>query len=881
MRALRRFLIRLGASATRRRDEERLREEVEEHLELQTAENVRAGMSPVEARRQAVLKFGAVEAVKEHYREQQGLPFLDTLFQDARYALRQLRKAPLFTVTATLSLAVGIGATAAIFTLVDRVLLRALPVSEPQELVFVADQRSPQEPSPRFSYPFYAALRDNTVLTGVAARFLLPLNTTINGGAARVNGELVSGNYFSVLGTGTQIGRALRPEDDRSPGAHAVAVISDGFWQRTFGSDPSALGQAIQIDRHTFTIIGVTAKGFAGTEVGRPTDMWLPMMMQKEVGRDLLTEARTNWLEIFGRLKPGTSLDLGGAELTAYIERGAGAANHPNTQSRRLILLPGGKGNSPVRRELGPALRVLLVLTALALVLACVNLASLLAVRSVAREKEIAVRLSLGATRSRLTRQFLTETLLLAALGGTGGLLIAPWAAGLLVASHPDRLGIDPSLDMRAFMFGFTTSVLTGMFVGLAPTIASRRVGLAQAGSSSSAARGTHRRLPVHDIIVTGQIAMSLAMLISAALLVQSLRNLSAVDVGVRADDLLLISVDPRSAGYDGQRAGDFWRDTLDRVRQIRGVDGVSLARTVPLAPGRQRQPLLHPTSGERIEIDINVVGPGYFRTLGIPLVRGHEFDERDGKTSRPVVIINERLAQLFWPGEDPIGKGLRTGRRPGSLAPEVVGVVKDVRYRNLRDDAVPMFYVPVFQTTSTDPMTLHVRAASDPGALAGTIRREMQSLDANVPLFGISTLEDQLNAPLAQPRQAAVLSGGFGILALVLSGIGVYGVTALAVGRQTRDIGIRMALGAQPRQIVRVVGRRGLAIVITGLGLGVLGSFGFTRLAGAMLYGIAARDTATFAGMAALLAVVSLTAIYIPARAATRLDAIGAIRRE
>jgi predicted permease len=513
------------------------------------------------------------------------------------------------------------------------------------------------------------------------------------------------------------------------------------------------------------------------------------------------------------------------------------------------------------------------------LALACVNLASLLVVRSIAREKEIAVRLSLGATRSRLSRQFLTETFLLAALGGTCGLLLAPWAAGLLVASHPDPLGIDTSLDIRAFMFGLATSVLTGLLVGLSPIVASRRVGLAQAGSAPSAGRGTHRRLNAHDVIVTCQIAMSLAMLISAALLVQSLRNLSAVEVGVRADDLLLIAVDPRAAGYDGQRVAGFWRDTLARVSQIHGVEGVSVARTVPLAPGRQRQPLIHPTSGERIEIDINAVGPGYFRTLGIPLLGGQEFDERDGETSRPVVIVNERLAQLFWPGEDPIGKRLQTGRRPGSPAPEVVGVVKDVRYRNLRDEAGPMFYVPVFQSTSTDAMTLHVRTASDPGVLAGTIRREMQSLDANVPLYGIRTLEDQLSAPLAQPRQAAALSSGFGLLALVLSGIGVYGVTALAVRRQTRDIGIRMALGAQPRQIVRLMGRRGLTLVVAGLGLGLAGSFGVTQIAGAFLYGIAPSDTTTFARMAVLLAVVSAAAVYIPARAATRLDAVAAIR--
>jgi predicted permease len=880
MRTLRRFLIRLAASATRRRDEERLREEIEQHVALQTADNVRAGLAPVEARRQAVLKVGAVEGIQEHYRDEQGLPVLDNLLQDVRYALRQLHKAPLFTLTATLSLAMGIGANAAVFTVIERVLLRPLPVAHPEELVLVTDQRILEQQSPRFSYPFYASVRENDVLDGVAARFSVGVNTDFNGRIARVNGELVSGNYFNVVGAGTQIGRTLTPEDDRTPGAHSVAVISDGFWRRDFESDSSVVGRSVRVNNHTFSIIGVAAKGFSGTDLGSPVDIWLPMMMQREAGRDLLRDDRTNWLEIIGRLNSGSSLERAGAELTTHFQRAA-----PDLQARfpgrRLILVPAGKGNSGVRGELGPALRVLLALTALALVLACVNVASLLAVRSVAREREIAVRLALGARRSRLTRQFLTETLVLAALGGTAGLLVAPWAARLLIASRPHPLGIDASLDMRVFLFGLAVSVLTGLFVGQAPILASRRVGLTQTFASSSAITpDTSRRLTVHDLIVTFQIAMSLAMLISAALLMQSLQSLKSVDPGFRSDDLLLMSVDPKAAGYDGNRMEGFWRATLERVSQVPGVQSASLAGIVPLAPGRQRQPWLNPASGEKIEIDTNFVGPRYFRTLDIPLLRGREFDERDGKASRPVVIVNERLARLFWLDQDPIGKGVRLPDSGNPVA-EVVGLVRDVKYRDLRGDTGPMFYRPVLQTRSTDAMTLHVRAAGDPGAPIGAIRREMQSLDPNVPLFGVTTLEAQLNGSFAQTRQAAVLTGVFGILALLLSGIGVYGVTALAVTRRTRDIGIRMALGAQRRDIVRVIGRRGLTLVVAGIGLGLLGSFGFTQLAGTLLYGVKASDSATFAAMSALLAAVSLIAFSVPLRTATRLDAVAAIRYE
>lgn len=881
MRAVRRFLVRLTASATRQRDEERLREELEEHLALHTAENVRAGLSPAEARRQAVLKFGAVEAVKEHYRDEQGLPFLENLSRDVRYALRQLRKAPLFAVTATLSLAMGIGANTTIFTLVDRVLLRALPVSDPEQLVFVTDQRSATGRTPRFSYPFYAALRDNTVLDGVAARFSMYVTAVINDSADRVSGELVSGNYFNVVGAGTRIGRPLTPDDDRTPGAHPVAVISDGYWRSSFGSDPAVLGRGIRVNNHTFTIIGVAARGFTGTEVGLPTDIWLPMMMQREVGRDLLTNGSTNWIEMIGRLKPGASLDRAGAELTAYLDshEQATPARLPGGERRRLMLLPGEKGNSPVRRELGPALRVLIVLTALALVLTCINVASLLVVRSVTREKEIAVRLALGARRSHLIRQCLTETLVLAALGGTAGLLMAPWAVDLLVASQPYQLGLDATVDMGVFMFGLAAWIVTGLLVGLAPILASSKVGLGQVSSNQSAAmRGPRRRATVHDVIVACQIAVSLVMLIGAGLFVRSLQSLSSLEPGFRADHLLLISADPGSAGYDTHRLERFWRDTLDRVGQVGGVESVSLAKLVPLAPGRQRQPVFNVPLGRALEIDTNAVGPRYFHTLGIPLLRGREFGEEDRKTSRPVVIVNERMAQMFWPNQDPLGKEMPVGP-PGSPLAEIVGIVKDAKYRDLREDAGPILYFPAFQRRSTDALTLHVRATSDPSALAGTIRREMQALDAQLPVFGVRTLEDQLDGFFAPTRQAAVLTGGFGILALLLSGIGVYGVTALAVSRQTHDIGIRMALGAEPHQIAFAMGRRGISLVVVGLTLGLVGSVAFTRVATALLYGVTATDSATFAAMSALLAVVSLAAIYIPARAATRLDAIAAIR--
>jgi macrolide transport system ATP-binding/permease protein len=807
------------------------------------------------------------------------------LAQDVRYALRQLRRSPLFALTATLSLAVGIGANAALFTLVDRLLWRPLPVAHPEELVVVTDQRSRVERSPRYSYPFYSALADSGSglargaaaqgagsLRGVAAHFGLPLNVSIAGAgaAARVNGELVSGSYFPVLGAGIQRGRPLTADDDRTPGAHAVAVISDGYWRRGFAADPLIVGRDIRLNGHIFTIVGVATRGFTGTDTGHPADVWVPLAMQREVGRDLLTDARTNWLEIVGRLTPGASLDRASAELRAT--------------HRELFVRPLTDGGSRVQPQIAAALRVLFALAGLALLMACVNVASLLVVRSSAREKEMAVRLALGARRSRMIAQSVTETLVLAGIGGAAGVTIAPWVAGMLVASYPVRLGIETALDARVLLFGAFASVLTGLAVGLPSIVASRKIDFtsiaAPAMRTSSASATSRSSSSMHQMIVAIQIALSLVLLIGAGLFVQSLRGLSAIDPGFDMNGLLVMSVDPRGGGYSKPRIQAFWRDALARVRQAPGVEHASLARIVPLGQGRERRPLTDPSTGATIEIDANTIGSDYFRSLGVPLLRGRDFDDRDDRDARRVIIINERLASMFWPGQDPVGKGLRIDR-PGSPEAVVVGVASDVKYRDLREAALPMFYMPIAQSTTSDSMTLHVRTSGDPSARALIVRGELQALDGNLPLFEITTLAERIYASMAETRQAALVSGGFGLIALLLSALGVYGVTALAISRQTHAIGIRMALGAEPRHIMRVGGGRGLLLIVAGLVAGLAAAPTFTRLSRALLYGIDARDPATFGVMAGVLAVTSVIAIAVPIYTATRLDVLNALRSE
>ena len=880
MRRLRRFLNRLSGSVTRRHDESRLREELDAHLQMQTAENVRAGMSPDDARRQAILEFGPVASIKDRWRDEQRLPAMDDWLLDVRYAFRQIRKAPMFAFTAIVSLAAGIGANVTVFSVVERLLLRPLPVAKPHELVYVTDERILAQPSPRFSYPFYELVRESTVLTGIAARAAQSLNVTVDGQTSRAGGELVSGNYFGVLGAGIHTGRPLLPEDDKTPGAHPVAVISEPFWKRRFAADPGVVGRSVQLNGQPFTIVGVAGNGFTGSDVGLPADIWIPLAMQREVGRNLFIEARTNWLELVGRLRTGQRRDTAADALNRQFQERASALP-PGAAVRTFVLVPGDKGSSPARGDQRTALLGLFALTGLALALACVNVACLAAVRSAAREKEMAIRLAIGAGRSRLERQLLTENLVVAALGGTAAVLVSPWTTRALGAAHSGSLLIELSLDPRVLVFGVFVSVLTGFFVALVPIAASRRVRLAlgSEGSRTALRAGSHRP-GAHDVFVALQLAMALSMLISAALLVQSLRGLSSVDPGFRADNLLLASLDPKSAGYDSDRIDGFWRTTLEQVTEIPGIQSVSLAGTVPLSGGRQRQPWTNPASGEKIEIDTNFVGPQYFRTLGIPVLGGREFNQGDGRASRAVLVVNERLAQMFWPQQDPLGKGLRVPES-GNPAGEVVGIVRDAKYRDLRGEAGPMIYRPVLQTRSTDAMTLHVRSSADPGPIVSAIRLAMANIDRNVSLFQVTTLEERLDSSFARTRQAVLLTGTSGGLALLLSAIGVYGVTALAVSRRTRDIGIRVALGATRRHIVRAIGARVGALIAIGLGLGLLGSFGLTQMMGTLVFGVTTGDAATFAWMAAVLALISLIACAIPVRAATRVDALAAIRHE
>jgi len=791
---------------------------------------------------------------------------MQNLLQDLRYALRSFVRSPGFTLASVLSLALGIGANTAVFMLVDRLLLRPLPVSAPDELVLVTALRPDSQTNTIFSYPLYTGLRDSRLFRGLIARAGTPINAVVGGQPIRVQGELVSGNYFDTLGLKAAVGRTFSLEEDRTPGTYAVAVLSYGFWQRAFGLIPGIVGSNIQINDVVFQVIGVAEKGFSGTDIGSAVDVWVPLMMQAQLGRDHLSD-RSNWLEMIGRLNNGVTTAQAEAAITLEF-------SHQETPAQTK-LVPAARGISAIRAELSTAFALLMVLTWLGILLACSNVGNLVIARSESQAKETSIKIALGARRGRLALQFLVESLSLCAFGCAGALAMSSWAAAFISSFHSGRLqAIDTSVDLRIFGYAVGASLIAGILIGLAPTFRLR-----QAGTVPTAAP----RLPLRDGLIVAQLAIALVMLISSGLMLQSLGSLRSVNPGFRVDNLLLVSLDPASVGYEGARLRTFWTDLLQKVRALPGMRSATLARTAPLAPGRQRQHIsaegFTNAGGGEVEIDSNFVGPDYFRTLDIPMVRGRDFDENDRMDSPHVVIVNEGVANMVWPNQDPIGKRMRVG---GSNSPpvEVVGVVKDAKYRNLRDEPLPMVYRPVQQTASHDMMTLHMRFA-DPAGMAELVRQQIRSLDPMLSIFRVTTFEEQLDSSLGETRQAAAVSGGFGVLALILSAVGVYGLTAFVVSRRTREIGIRLALGASASHIAKSIARRGLVLLAAGVVAGLVGAYAVTRIFATLLFGVSSSDIFTFAGAAVLLALVSVAAMVVPVRMAIRLDPISAIRNE
>ena len=822
-----------------------------------------------------------------------------TLWQDLRYAGRTFMKAPGFTLIAVLSIALGIAANTSIFTLVNAVLFKPMPVPHPEQLVALYTT----EPNSRYpgelSYPDYRDYRDhNEVFSDLFVHHGTPVSMKNSGDKAElIWGELVSGNYFTGLGVTPAAGRILSPDDDRAEGGHAVSVLSHDFWRRRFGADPSVIGKVVRLNGHDYTVVGVAGQGFSGTRfVGYIPDVWIPMAMHTQV-----VAGSEEWLEtrggqsfnVNGRLKPGITIEQATAAMNAYAKQLAAA--YPRTNANISIgMAPAGNKTQPELTLLGyiPIVAALMMgIVGLVLLIACANVANLLLARASARRREIAIRLALGASRKRLVRQLLTESVSLSLLGGGLGLILAQWFNELVPLATPQLdfatidFSYDLALDRRVIGFTILLSTLTGIIFGLLPALQASRTDLVTTlkGEGPSVTSNL-RRLTPRNLLVVAQVALSLVLLISAGLFIRSTRNVQEMNPGFESKRIMLASVDVGLQGYDESKGRSFFKQVVERVKALPGVEAASIAGPLPLDAYNNGSRLtvegyVPRYENERINVSYSIVGYDYFAAMNTPIVQGRPFDEHDDQNAPRVVVVNETLAHRFWPGENPIGKRLRLGGERNPYL-EVVGVARDGKYFLLGEPPTEYLFVPHSQNYD-GKMTLIARTSGPPENLAEPIRQEVASLDSELPVYGVKTMPKFLDRILSGPKSIAALATIFGMVALVMAAIGLYGVMNYSVAQRTREVGIRVALGADNGTILRLVLKEGLILVCAGISTGLLTALAVSRLLGSVLYGISPTDGVTFVAIPIVLTVIALLACYVPARRATRVDPMVALRYE
>jgi len=833
---------------------------------------------------------------------------MDTLLQDVRYGARMLLKSPAFTAIAVLMLALGIGANTAIFSLTDQVLLRELPVQKPEQLVILRSPgdkpghtSSDSDAATSFSYPLYKDLRaQSQVFSGLLARYAVPLNVAGQGSTERASGELVSGNYFEVLGVPPALGRVFSLQDETAPRANPVAVLSYGYWARRFGRDPGVLNKQLTVNGTVLTVVGVARAGFTGVQIGQLPDIFIPITMKPQMTPNWngLEDPKDNWVAILGRLPAGTtraraqvalqplyhSLLLAEVPLMKLSE-----ATKRQFLERPLQLEPGASGRQVLQADARQPLIFLVVMVSLVLLIACANLASLLVARGEARQREIAVRLAVGAARWRLVRQLFTENLLLAILGGAAGVLFAVWTLAFLVQTMQESigvLGLEKQLDGRILAFAIALSLLTALLFGLLPALRAARADL-QSTLKDLGASLSHRLSSVRlrKALIVGQVALTAVLLTAAGLFTRSLLNLQNTNLGVRPDHVVEFTIAPQLNRYSPQRALAFVERLRQAIAATPGVSSVSAA-TIPILANDEWGSDVTiqgytAREGEDMHVWRNEVGPNYFATLRTPLLAGREFSQSDTAASPLVAVVNATFARRYLQGRNPLGVHFRLGAGADKPEIEIVGVVKDSKHSDPRDTIHPFVYAPYTQDPTFGRATFYARTSSEPAAMATTLRKIVQSFDSNLPVYDLETLTQQVDETVFADRLLTSLSLCLGLLAALLAAIGLYGVMAYVVARRTREIGIRMALGATRESIAGLILSEVARMAAIGLAIGLAAALAGERLVASLLYGVQATDPLVFAGAVLLLAFIALLAGGLPARRAASVDPVVALRYE
>jgi predicted permease len=898
------ILRRLHMLWRRRRFQAELGEEMQLHLDLREQQHILAGLPPDAARFLARRKFGNAAHMKEKSYMTWGWEGLESFVQDASYGARALLRSKALTIVALLSLALGIGANSAIFSLLDAVMLRSLPVKEPAQLVLLGKGNASGKTddfarTDLYSYPFYRQVQEkNQVFSDTAA--LCSMTNAVHGfvegrtESEPMNVKLVSGTYFTTLGVKALVGRTLNDADDNSEGDHPVAVISYAWWKRSLGRDPNVLDRKLRLGTMTYDIIGVAPAEFFGTKVGEAPDMWVPLSMIKEVPpnfegyKDNFSES----LLILARLKPGVSLAQATSNVNLLFRRillgfpdaDLSPENRQKLDKTQVPLTAMATGLSSLRRQFSEPLQILMAVVALVLLIACANIANLLLARSTARARELAVRQALGARRTRLIRQLLTESLILALFGGALGVAVASVANGLLlrmISGGPETIPLNVSIDLRLLTFTFAVTVATAILFGTIPAFRATRVELTNTLKSGRSPQDTHGKNPLAKALVICQVCLSLVLMVGAGLFLRSLVNLNHIDPGFNREDVLRLEIDTNSAGY---KTGEPREVALDqqieeRVSALPNVKAASFS-AFTFHEGSWSSNVVVPGTniGEKVDVRHNIIGTGYFATMQIPLLAGRNFSASDTSTSEPVVIISEHTAKVLFPVGNPLGRHYGLGDNKHDFT--VIGIARDVKFGELREEPVNLDYYPYTQQP-WDFGDFEVRYTGSYAPIAATVQQTIRSIDPNLPITNVTTLTEQVDRTLTNQRLVAELSSFFGLLAVFLSCIGIYGLMSYVVSRRTSEIGIRMALGAARFNVGWLVMREILLLVAVGVAVGIPITLAGSRMVANMLYGFSGTDLISLAGAVSLLLLVAVVAGYFPARRASKIDPMVALRYE